>query len=71
MTTLKTNRPTNRSSLYKEVNSLRTLSTQEPPAPSEEDDDSEILPLLRYIKWVGLLSILALLVGFCAAAITR
>ena len=71
MTDIKTNRPTaNRSSLYKEVSSLRTLSSQELPS-QPEDDTSEAFPLLRYFKWVGLLSILSLLIGFCTAAVTR
>lgn len=60
---------TNRSSLYKEVSSLRTLSRQEPPPQTEEDGDD--LPLQNYFKWVGLLSVIALLVGFCTAAVTR
>ena len=71
MTNIKTNRPTaNRSSLYQEVNSLRSLSSQE-PSSQQEDDSIEAFPLLRYFKWVGLLSILSLLIGFCTAAVTR
>jgi type VI protein secretion system component VasF len=60
----------NRSSLYKEMSHLRNISLQESPS-TQESNDSEEFSLLRYFKWVGVLSIVALLVGFFIAVITH
>jgi hypothetical protein len=70
MTNIKKIQPnTSRSSLYNEVNNLRSLSA--PQQHPVEDDEGDDLYLKSYLKWVGVLSIIALLVGFCTAAITN
>jgi hypothetical protein len=60
----------NQGSLYRETNTLRQLTTrQNPPAIEEGDDVMDNIGV--YLKILGALSVISLLAGFLAAALTQ
>jgi hypothetical protein len=60
----------NRSALYRDMSHLRSLPSAQ--APIEDDDELDgLISMKSYLKWVGVLSIVSLLIGFCTAAITQ